>query len=59
MGETRNANLILVGTYEGENLKDLDLSGRTFQYLDVATGTYPEITSFFLIHVKFYLNIKP
>jgi hypothetical protein len=49
MGETRNANWILVGTYEGENVKDLD----------VATGTYPEITPSFLIHVKLYLNIKP
>jgi len=30
MGETRNANWILVGTYEGENLKDLGVCGRTF-----------------------------
>jgi len=30
MGETRNANWILEGTYEGENLKELDVRGKTF-----------------------------
>jgi len=30
VGETRNANWSLVGTYEGGTLKDLDVHGRTF-----------------------------
>jgi hypothetical protein len=33
MGETRNANWILEGTYEGENLKDLDVCGTPMELI--------------------------